>query len=104
MQAKDDAFKKLRHGADVVVADEAHQLRNPKSGNVIAMAKFVTKKRIALTGYPLQNKMVEYWTMIEWIGQAHVVGTAADFQNQYVLPITKGKRSATSNLTLASTA
>ena len=91
LQVKDAAFKKLQHGADVVVTDEAHELRNAKSGMAIAMSKFKTKKRIALTGYPLQNKLGEYWTMINWIGQTDVVGNAADFHEQYGLPIEKGK-------------
>ena len=90
MQVKDEAFKKLKHGADVVVTDEAHELRNAKSGMAVSMSKFSTKKRVALTGYPLQNKLEEYWTMIDWIGQSHVVGSAADFHEQYGLPIMKG--------------
>lgn len=93
LQAKDALFKKLRHGADVVVTDEAHELRNPKSGMAAAMSRFATKKRIALTGYPLQNKLEEYWTMIEWIQQAHIVGNAADFHDKFGLPIMKGMQS-----------
>lgn len=90
MQAKDAVFKKLRHGADVVVTDEAHELRNAKSGMAVAMSRFATKKRIALTGYPLQNKLEEYWTMIEWIQQTHVVGNAMDFHIKFGHPIMKG--------------
>jgi hypothetical protein len=31
-----------------------------------AVAQVATKRRVALTGYPLMNKLDEYWNMIEW--------------------------------------
>jgi len=45
----------LMSGPDVVVADEAHQMKNPATQQYKAMMQIATKKRIALTGYPLQN-------------------------------------------------
>ena len=45
----------LMSGPDVVVADEAHQMKNPATQQFKAMMQIATKKRIALTGYPLQN-------------------------------------------------
>lgn len=32
-----------------------------------AVQQIETKRRIALTGHPLMNKLDEYWTMIGWV-------------------------------------
>ncbi len=45
---------RLLHSATVVVADEAHELKNPKTQRCMAMSRLGTMRRIALTGYPLQ--------------------------------------------------
>ena len=44
-------------GADVVVADEAHEIKKSTSQVTQAMRQVHTKRRLALTGYPLQNKL-----------------------------------------------
>lgn len=44
----------LLNACDVVVMDEAHELRNPTSEICKAMMMLRTRRRLALTGYPLQ--------------------------------------------------
>lgn len=48
--------------------------------------------QIALTGYPLQNNIKEYYTMISWIDQP-ILGDEADFTRQFIDPITQGAAS-----------
>lgn len=38
-----------------MVADEAHAMKNPATRDNRAMSKIATRRRLALTGYPLQN-------------------------------------------------
>ena len=52
-----EAWEKVISGADVVVADEAHEIKKSTSQVTQAMRKIHTRRRLALTGYPLQNKL-----------------------------------------------
>ena len=45
-------------GPDLVVADEAHVIKDSQAKVSVALKKIRTKRRIALTGSPLQNNLV----------------------------------------------
>ncbi len=52
---------------DVVVADEAHHLKNPGSGRSKAIKKLQPVYRWALTGTPIQNKIEDMAAMFDFI-------------------------------------
>lgn len=49
----------LDPGADMVVCDEGHVMRNSKSSLSAVVNKVNTRLRIVLTGTPLQNNLLE---------------------------------------------
>lgn len=49
----------LAEWADLVVVDEAHLLKNKLSKRGESARRILTKKRLCLTGYPLQNSVAE---------------------------------------------
>ena len=49
----------LDPGADMVVCDEGHILRNSKSSLSVVVNKVRTRLRVVLTGTPLQNNLLE---------------------------------------------
>ena len=75
----------------VVAADEAHEIKNPRSNQARALMQISTKRRLALTGYPLQNRLMEYYTMVEWT-QKHLLDSEREFKENFVVPITAGER------------
>lgn len=83
------AKSQLLEGPNVVVADEAHKMKNHKSALTMAASQFKTKTRIALTGSPLANNVEEYHTMVEWIAPNYL-GPVREFRQKYKDPIEAG--------------
>ncbi|KAI1143772.1 P-loop containing nucleoside triphosphate hydrolase protein [Hypoxylon sp. FL0543] len=79
----------LSEGPNLVVADEAHLLKNPNSNVHLATANFKTHSRIALTGSPLANKVEEYHAMINWVAPNYL-SNLRDFRADYANPIKRG--------------
>ena len=85
LKAKDQ----LLEGANIVIADEAHILKNPTAQITQATSQFKTLTRIALTGSPLANNVEEYYSTISWIAPNYL-GPKDEFQAKYIVPINLG--------------
>lgn len=80
----------LSPGPDLVVCDEGHLIKNLASKITKAITKIETRRRIILTGTPVQNNLNEYYAMVDWIKPA-LLGTVKEFNNLYVNPIKDGQ-------------
>ncbi|GAA5973582.1 hypothetical protein JCM11641_007134 [Rhodosporidiobolus odoratus] len=56
-----------RRDFSIVVCDEAHKLKNPSSETTKAMHLFPTKLRYGLTGTAVQNRLSEFWCVLNWV-------------------------------------
>jgi len=81
--------KMLKEGAAIVVVDEAHEIKNEKSYRAKALQCIVTTRRIALTGYPLQNNIYEYYSMINFVAPG-ILGDLKCFRDRFGVAITNG--------------
>ena len=79
----------LLEGPNVIIADEAHKMKNANASITQAAVQFRSSSRIALTGSPLANNVEEYHTMIEWIAPNYL-GPITEFRAKYVEPIQQG--------------
>ena len=79
----------LLEAPNVVVADEAHTLKNESSQVNQAASQFRTTTRIALTGSPLSNNVLEYYSMINWVAENYL-GPRKEFNDLYAKPIQEG--------------
>lgn len=81
--------KQLLEGASLVIADEAHALKNADTKITVAARLIKTRSRIALTGSPLANHVEEYYHMIDWVAPNYL-GPIAEFRDKYKNPIEQG--------------
>ncbi|EKD19119.1 uncharacterized protein L3040_007232 [Drepanopeziza brunnea f. sp. 'multigermtubi'] len=79
----------LLNGPNIVIADEAHKMKNTSSKLTKVATQFRTLSRIALTGSPLANNVGEYYAMINWIVHNYL-GSLKEFDRKYKNPIEAG--------------
>lgn len=97
-------------GADLIVCDEGHLLKNSKTSLSKAVNRIKSLRRIVLTGTPLQNnlnecKSIEYvrnirdypmflsiidYCMVQFV-KPNLLGKYKEYLNRFVNPITNGQ-------------
>jgi len=69
-----------------IALDEAQNIKNPVAKQTQAIRSLDTPRRIALTGTPIENRLSELWSIIDFINPG-LLGTIHDFRSRFALPI-----------------
>ncbi len=69
-----------------LVLDEAQNIKNPQAKQTRALRKLAAPRRIALTGTPVENRLSELWSIMEFLNPGYL-GSEASFRRRYALPI-----------------
>ena len=67
---------------DVVILDEAQQIKNPEADITRAVKSLSCKHRLALTGTPLENKVTDLWSIVDFLNPGYL-GTLSQFKNTH---------------------
>lgn len=82
---------------EYAVLDEGHKIRNPNTAITIYCKELRTANRIILSGTPMQNNLVELWSLFDYIFPMRL-GTLVNFRQQFEFPIRQGGYANASNL------
>jgi SNF2 family DNA or RNA helicase len=69
-----------------IIVDESQNMKNYASKQTKAINKLKSQFRICLSGTPIENRLVELWSLFNFLNPG-LLGSRGEFQKKYVLPI-----------------
>ncbi len=69
-----------------VVLDEAQNIKNPSTHGARAARALGADRRIALTGTPVENSVLDLWSIMEFLNPG-LLGTRQQFMRRFFVPI-----------------
>ena len=69
-----------------VIIDESQNMKNYASKQTQAINKLKSQYRICLSGTPIENRLLELWSLFNFLNPG-LLGTRTEFQKNYILPI-----------------
>ena len=85
LAAKDAGMLRDVHWRRVVL-DEAQQIKNSASKQAMAVRGLGADQRVALTGTPVENRLAELWSIMDFANPG-ILGALADFRSRFAVPI-----------------
>ena len=82
---------------DVVVADEAHNLKNPSALQTRVLKALPAQRRIALTGTPVENHLTDLWSIYDF-AMPGLLGGSTRFARTFMTPLRNGEARAMERL------
>jgi SNF2 family DNA or RNA helicase len=71
-----------------IVLDEAQNIKNPKAALTKSILKLSAPHRLALTGTPIENRLLDLWSIFNFLNPGYL-GTQAQFRRSFEVPIQK---------------
>ncbi|CAF2439236.1 unnamed protein product [Rotaria sp. Silwood2] len=74
----------------LIICDEGHRLKNAENQTYDALFKLDCHRRVLLSGTPIQNDLLEYFSLIHFVNSG-ILGTASEFRTRFENPIRRGR-------------
>ncbi|NHJ48226.1 MAG: DEAD/DEAH box helicase [Asgard group archaeon] len=71
-----------------IILDEAQNIKNPRAKQTRAIKKLNGSFKIALTGTPIENRLTELWSIMDFLNPGYL-GSLNNFESDFVTPIQK---------------
>jgi SNF2 family DNA or RNA helicase len=76
-----------------IVVDEAQNLKNPRAAQTKAIVRLNTRHRVALTGTPIENRLLDLWSIFHFLNPGYL-GTSTQFKQRFERPVQKEEHPA----------
>jgi SNF2 family DNA or RNA helicase len=76
-----------------VILDEAQNIKNPSTRQAQAIRRLQAAYRVALTGTPVENRLSELWSIMEFLNPGYL-GSQKAFRSRFALPIERYQEEA----------
>ncbi len=73
-----------------IILDESQAIKNPDSRIAIEIKKLRSRRKLILTGTPIENSTMDLWSQMSFVNPG-LLGTKAFFKKTYQIPIEKKK-------------
>ncbi len=80
----------------MVICDEGHRLKNMQTALYGALTSLQCKRRIIVSGTPIQNDLTEYYSLLNFVNE-DLLGTPNEFRRNFGNPIQRGRDSDASD-------
>ncbi|NKQ53089.1 DEAD/DEAH box helicase [Amycolatopsis sp. K13G38] len=77
-------------GWGLIAADEAQHVKNPHSVTAKELRRIPTASRVALTGTPMENRLTELWSIVDWTTPG-LLGTLEHFRRTIARPVERNR-------------
>ncbi|KAK6540324.1 DNA-dependent ATPase protein rad54 [Orbilia ellipsospora] len=74
----------------LMLCDEGHRLKNGESQTFTSLTELNVKRRVILSGTPIQNDLTEYFSLLNFANPDYL-GSRGDFRKMYEMPILRGR-------------
>ncbi|MDR2545242.1 MAG: DEAD/DEAH box helicase [Methanobrevibacter sp.] len=74
----------------LLIIDEAQNIKNPQTQQTKNIKSIKADHKIALTGTPLENRLLDYWSIFDFTNKKYL-DNINKFKKKYIIPIEKNR-------------